>query len=586
MGRDSKENTVVRGDVGIELGRRVAAALEAALGIELTATETLIRTSSRPGADYQCNVAMSLGKKLGRAPREIAELVVKHLDSDDLVGTAEVAGPGFINLELSVDWLEAQVTSLIGDARLGVAPVETPRRIAIDYSSPNIAKEMHVGHLRSAIIGDSIARLLRFEGHEVIPHNHLGDWGTPFGMLVELYLNQDTSGEQTISDLNEFYRQARERFDSDADFAELSRKRVVLLQGGDEETLTLWRRLVAESTRHLEQAYTLLGIGLTTEDIYGESFYNSYLAEVVTELENKGLTEISDGAVCVFPAGFNNREGGRFPLIIRKRDGGYGYATTDLATARYWTAERGATDLLYVVGLPQTQHFDMVFAACRAAGWITDAHHAEHIGFGTILGEDGKTMRTRSGETVKLADLLTEAVDRAAAAVVTRSQLAPEGRADVARAVGIGAVKYADLSGDRERDYTFDWDRMLSTEGNTSVYLQYANARVQSILRRAEQEVGSSPINLDEPAERVLALQLVQFPAALSSATQSYSPHKLCTYLYETATAFSAFFEQCPILKPETPADVRDSRLALAKLTSDALTLGMSLLGIEAPQQI
>jgi arginyl-tRNA synthetase len=577
---------VVRGDVGIELGRRVAAALEAALGIELTPAETLIRTSSRRGADYQCNVAMSLGKKLGRAPREVAELIVKHLDSDDLLQGAEVAGAGFINLELSVAWLEGQVTSLTDDDRLGVAPVEVPRRIAIDYSSPNIAKEMHVGHIRSTVIGDSIARLLRFEGHEVIPHNHLGDWGTPFGMLIEYFLAQGGGGEQTISDLDRFYKRARERFDSDADFAELARKRVVLLQGGDEETLTLWRHLVDESTRHFDKVYGLLGIGLTTDDIYGESFYNPYLAQVVTELEEKGLTEISDDAVCVFPTGFTNREGDRLPLIIRKRDGGYGYAITDLATARYWTAERGATDLLYVVGLPQAQHFEMVFAVSRAAGWITDAQHAEHIGFGTVLGEDGKAMKTRSGETVKLADLLAEAVERATAVMAERSDLAPEAQADVARAVGIGAVKYADLSGDRERNYTFEWDRMLATEGNTSVYLQYANARIRSILRKAGREAGGAPVKLDAPAERELALKLVQFPAALASATQTYSPHKMCTYLYETATAFSGFFEHCPILRSEVPEDVRASRLALASLTSDALTLGMSLLGIEAPQQL
>ncbi|MCU1681193.1 MAG: arginyl-tRNA synthetase [Amycolatopsis sp.] len=577
---------MVRGDVGIELGRRVAAALEAALGIELTPAETLIRTSSRRGADYQCNVAMSLGKKLGRAPREVAELIVKHLDSDDLLQGAEVAGAGFINLELSVAWLEGQVTSLTDDDRLGVAPVEVPRRIAIDYSSPNIAKEMHVGHIRSTVIGDSIARLLRFEGHEVIPHNHLGDWGTPFGMLIEYFLAQGGGGEQTISDLDRFYKRARERFDSDADFAELARKRVVLLQGGDEETLTLWRHLVDESTRHFDKVYGLLGIGLTTDDIYGESFYNPYLAQVVTELEEKGLTEISDGAVCVFPTGFTNREGDRLPLIIRKRDGGYGYAITDLATARYWTAERGATDLLYVVGLPQAQHFEMVFAVSRAAGWITDAQHAEHIGFGTVLGEDGKAMKTRSGETVKLADLLAEAVERATAVMAERSDLAPEAQADVARAVGIGAVKYADLSGDRERNYTFEWDRMLATEGNTSVYLQYANARIRSILRKAGREAGGAPVKLDAPAERELALKLVQFPAALASATQTYSPHKMCTYLYETATAFSGFFEHCPILRSEVPEDVRASRLALASLTSDALTLGMSLLGIEAPQQL
>jgi arginyl-tRNA synthetase len=590
-GTGQEENNVVHGggisgDVGIELGRRVAAALGTALGIDLTPAEALIRTSTRPGADYQCNVAMSLGKKLGREPGEIAELVVRHLDSGDLLQTVEIAGSGFINLELSDEWLERQVGALTGDDRLGVAPAVTPRRIAIDYSSPNVAKEMHVGHLRTSVIGDSIARLLRFEGHEVIPHNHLGDWGTPFGMLVEHFLDRGTSARQSIGDLDRFYQEARERFDSDEGFADLSRRRVVLLQGGDEETLSLWRQLIEESTKHLVKVYELLGIGLDVDDIYGESFYNPYLNQVVDELESKGLTEISDGAVCVFPAGFTNREGDRLPLIVRKRDGGYGYATTDLATARYWTAERGADDLLYVVGLPQSQHFAMLFAVCREAGWITDSQHAEHIGFGTVLSKDGKAIRTRVGGSVKLADLLTEAVDRAATVVSTRSELDPGQQSEVARAVGIGAVKYADLSGDRERDYTFDWDRMLAFEGNTAVYLQYANARIHSVLRRAGQKVDNAPIRLGEPAERELALKLVQFPAALASATQTYQPHKLCTYLYETATAFSAFFETCRILSPETPGDVRDSRLALAKVTSATLTLGLSLLGVEAPTRI
>jgi arginyl-tRNA synthetase len=576
----------VSGDVGVELGRRVAAALHTALGVDLTPAEALVRTSSRPGADYQCNVAMSLGKKLGREPREIAELAVRHLDAGDLLQAAEIAGPGFVNLKLSDEWLERQVASLIGDDRLGVAPVEAPRRIAIDYSSPNVAKEMHVGHLRTSVIGDSIARLLRFEGHEVIPHNHLGDWGTPFGMLVEHFLDRGTSASQSIGDLDRFYQEARERFDSDEAFADLSRRRVVLLQGGDEETLSLWRQLIDESTKHLVKVYDQLGIGLEAGDIYGESFYNPYLGQVVDELETRGLTEISDGAVCVFPPGFTNREGDRLPLIVRKSDGGYGYAATDLATARYWTTERGADELLYVVGLPQSQHFAMVFAVCREAGWITGAHHAEHIGFGTVLGQDGKTIRTRAGGSVKLADLLTEAVGRAAAIVAARSELDPDQQAEVARAVGIGAVKYADLSGDRERDYTFDWDRMLALEGNTAVYLQYANARIRSLLRRAGQGSGDAAIRLDEPAERELALKLVQFPAALASATQTYQPHKLCTYLYDMATTFSTFFETCRILSPETPDDVRDSRLGLAKVTAATLTLGLSLLGIEAPTQI
>jgi arginyl-tRNA synthetase len=570
------------GDVGHELGRRVASALKAGLDVDITPAEALVRPSTRAGVDYQCDVAMSLGRKVGRPPREVAAIVADHLDSGDLLESAEIAGPGFLNLVLRGAWLEQHAAALLDDDRLGIVPAEDPRRIAIDYGSPNVAKEMHVGHLRSSIIGDSIARLLRFQGHEVIPHNHLGDWGTPFGMLIEHLLGEDSSAEHTIGDLNGFYQAARAKFDTDPAFADRARQRVVLLQSGDEPTLELWRKLVEESTRHFEKVYELLGVQLTPGDIYGESFYNPFLAEVIDELDAGGLTEISDGAVCVFPPGFVNRDGDRLPLIIRKRDGGYGYATTDLATVRYWTKERGVTDLLYVVGSPQSQHFAMIFAASRQAGWLTDSHHAEHIGFGTILGEDGKTMRTRAGGTVKLAELLAEAVDRATSIVAERSELSADEQAGVARAVGIGAVKYADLSGDRERDYTFDWDRMLSMEGNTAVYLQYANARIQSILRKAG-DAETARVRLTAPAERELLLTLIRFAAAVDSAAGTYSPHKLCTFLYETAAAFSRFYEQCPILKADVQEDVRRSRLVLARLTSNTLALGLSLLGIEAP---
>ncbi|SEF32952.1 arginyl-tRNA synthetase [Amycolatopsis pretoriensis] len=569
-------------DVTEELARRVVAAAGKALDVELTPAQALVQASPREGVDYQANLAMSLGKRLGRPPREVAGLIAGALDLDGIADPPEVAGPGFLNFVLRREWLENRTGTLLGDPRLGVPETPAPRRIALDYSSPNVAKEMHVGHLRTSVIGDALVRLLRFAGHEVLPHNHLGDWGTPFGMLIE-HLLDVSAGRSAIGDLDAFYREARRKFDTDDAFATRARERVVLLQSGDEETLGVWRELIAESTRHFNEVYALLGISLTDEDIYGESFYNPYLAAVVADLEKAGLTEVSDGAICVFPEGFRNREGDRLPLIVRKRDGGYGYAATDLATARYWTAERGATDLLYVVGAPQAQHFAMVFAVCRAAGWLTG--HAEHIGFGTVLGADGKTMRTRAGDTVKLADLLTEAVSQAAAVVAERSELDAAGRAEVARAVGIGAVKYADLSGDRERDYVFAWDRMLAKEGNTSVYLQYAHARTQSILRKAGGVPGGTEILLEAPAERALALKLLRFGEALKAATTAYAPHKLCTYLYETAVAFSRFFEECPVLKAPSPS-LRASRLRLTRLTSHTLALGLSLLGIEAPDQL
>jgi arginyl-tRNA synthetase len=580
---------VLAGDIGLELGERVARALRAALDIEVTPADALIRPSTRPGADYQCNAAMSLAKRVGKPPREVAEAIVRGLDAADLVEQPEVSGPGFVNFVLRQEWLSDQVAGLADDDRLGVLTAAQPRRFAIDYSSPNVAKEMHVGHLRSSIIGDALLRLLRFTGHEVLPHNHLGDWGTPFGMLIEHLVDTDwdSGGEHTITDLNGFYQDARKKFDADPAFADRSRQRVVALQSGDERTERLWRLLVDESTRHFRQVYRLLGIQLTDDDRYGESFYHPMLADTIDDLDRKGLTRISDGAVCVFPAGFINREGEPFPLILRKSDGGYGYAVTDLATVRYWVGERGATDLLYVVGTPQAQHFQMVFAACRDAGYLTRDDQAVHIGFGSILGEDGRTIRTRAGGSIKLVELLSEAVDHAAAAVAERSELDEQTQADVARAVGIGAVKYADLSGDREKDYVFTWDKMLAKDGNTSVYLQYANARIQSILRRA----GTLPapgtaVSLTEPAERALAVALVRLPAAIDAATEAYAPHKLCGYLYETATAFTSFYERCPILAPDVPAQIRESRLALAQLTAKVLVLGLSLLGIEAPERM
>ena len=567
-------------EVNEELARRVVAAAARALDVDLTPEQALVTVSPRDGVDYQANLAMSLGKRLGRQPREVAGLIADALDLDGIADKPEIAGPGFLNFVLRKEWLEQRTEILLDDPRLGVAPAAEPRRIALDYSSPNVAKEMHVGNMRSSVIGDALARLLRFAGHEVLPHNHLGDWGTPFGMLIE-HLLDSPAERRGIKDLDAFYREARSKFDADEAFATRARTRVVLLQNGDEDTLTTWHELVAESTRHFNDVYRMLGISLTDKDIYGESFYNPYLAAVVDDLEKAGLTELSDGAVCVFPEGFRNREGDRLPLIVRKRDGGYGYAATDLATVRYWTAERGATDLLYVVGAPQAQHFAMVFAVCRDAGWLTG--NAEHIGFGTVLGADGKTMRTRAGESVKLAGLLAEAVTQAAAVVAERSELGPDEQKTVAKAVGIGAVKYADLSGDRERDYHFDWNRMLAKEGNTSVYLQYAHARTRSILRKAES--AEAPILLEEPQERALALKLLRFGEAVRAATADYAPHKLCTYLYETAVAFSHFYDKCPVLKAPT-SELRASRLQLTTLTARTLALGLDLLGIEAPAQL
>ncbi|AUG75252.1 Arginine--tRNA ligase [Kitasatospora sp. MMS16-BH015] len=579
---------MVHTDVSVELGRRVARAVGEALGLELDPEQAVIRPSRRAGVDYQTGVAMALAARLGRAAREVAEEIAAALDAADLVEPPEVSGKGFLNLVLRADWLAARASALPGEERLGVPLTEAPRRIALDYSSPNVAKEMHVGHLRSTVLGDAIGRLLRFAGHQVIPHNHIGDWGTPFGMLIEHLVDEgltEAAGAGSIGDLNGFYQEARKKFDAEPEFASRARRRVVLLQGGHDQTLTWWRRLVEESAGHFEQVYRLLGIELTPADVYGESFYNPFLADLVKELGARRLTRVSGGAVCTFPEGFTNRDGDPLAVIVRKRGGGYGYAATDLAAARYWLEERGATDLLYVVGSPQAQHFALVFAVLREAGWLMAEHHAEHIGFGSVLGSDGRAVRTRAGGSVKLVDLLVEAVDRAAEIAEPRA-LPPGQQAAVARAVGIGAVKYADLAHDRRRDYLFDWDRMLAMDGNTAVYLQYANCRARSVLRAAgAAPAAGTPVLLTDPRERALLLRVLEFPAAVSAATRGHAPHKLCTHLYATARSFSAFYAACPILAAGAP-ELRASRLLLAALASRVLTLGLSLLGIETPEKI
>lgn len=583
------------GDVGEHLERMVADAVRTAVDVEITPDQALVRPSNpERGGDYQSNAAMSLAKRLGRPSREIGEAIAAAIDPAGVIETPTVGGPGFVNLRLRADWLDGQLTALTDDERLGVPVAESPRRVVVDYSGPNVAKEMHVGHLRSTIIGDAIVRLREFLGHEVIRRNHLGDWGTPFGMLIEHMVDDGWTPDDrarathSISDLNGFYQKARKKFDADAEFAERARRRVVALQGGDESTLELWRMLVEESQRHFEMVYRSLGVKLDAADSYGESFYNPFLADTVSELERDGLVRESDGALCAFPDGFAGREGEPVPIIVRKSDGGYTYGTTDLAGARYWARDRDATDLIYVIGAPQRQHLAMVFATATEAGWLDEAHRAVHVSFGSVLGADGRMLRTRSGDSVRLIELLDEAVERAAAVIAERSELPEADRADVARAVGIGAVKYADLSSARDKDYVFAWDRMLAMEGNTSVYLQYANARIRSILRRADAAGAraGSTIALREPAERTLAIALLRLPAAIETTDRAHSPHTLCVYLYELASAFSGFYENCPILAETTTDEDRASRLALATLTSRALVLGLGLLGIEAPEKL
>lgn len=560
-------------------------AIVAAFGPEREHFDPMLRPSKF--ADFQANGALGLAKTLGLAPRQVAETLLAKLDTREVIDRAEVAGPGFVNLWLRPAYLCRQLGHAASHD-LGLEAAGNPQKVVVDYSSPNVAKEMHVGHLRSTIIGDALARVLGAAGHTVIRQNHIGDWGTPFGMLIEHLLDVGIGGdEHSVTDLSAFYREARSKFDGDEAFAQRSRQRVVLLQGGDPETLALWRRLVEVSQRYFGSVYALLGVTLTDEDIKGESFYNPMLAGTVADLERKGLAVESEGAVCVFPPGFLGRDDKPLPLIIRKTDGGYGYATTDLAGIRHRALTLGATRILYVVGAEQSQHLGMIFETAKVAGWLIEGVRAEHVAFGAVLGADKKKFKTRAGESVRLIDLLEEAVRRAQAIVSEKNpSLCTEEQAKIARAVGIGAVKYADLSSDRVKDYVFDWARMLSFDGNTAPYLQYAHARIRSIFRRGDGSMASPDafrVTADE--ERRLGLALLSFPSVVADVADSSDPHKLCGYLYELATTFSGFYERCPVLKAANDAD-RLSRLALCDLTARVLARGLDLLGIEAPERM
>jgi arginyl-tRNA synthetase len=564
--------------------------LQAAFDSISPGADPVLRASDR--ADFQANGALALAKQVGRSPREVAEEVVAAAAGalEGVCSSVEISGPGFINLTLADEFVADQLAAVGADPRLGVPVTAHPQTMVIDYSSPNVAKEMHVGHLRSTVIGDSLARILGFLGHEVLRENHIGDWGTPFGMLIEHLVDEggsDGAESFSVRDLNDFYAQARLLFDQDPAFAERCRRRVVLLQSGDVETLRLWKIFVAESLRHNNEVYRMLGVLLTDDDVLGESFYNPLLPVVVDDLATQGLLVEHDGAMCVFPLGFENRQGNPLPLIVRKSDGGYGYPATDLACVRDRTARRGASTLVYVVGNEQALHFRLVFAVAALAGYLPDAASAVHVAFGLILGTDGKKMASRSGESERLIDLLTEAVDRATASMAARpSDLSPEESARVARSLGIGAVKYADLSTERVRDYIFDWDRMLAFEGDTGPYLQYAHARIRSIFRRggvAPPETGTRPAVAEIP-ERALGLKLLGFSAAVGAAAEAYSPAKLCTYLFELASTFTTFYEGCRVLVEDE--GVRVSRLALCDLTARVLAQGFYLLGMEAPDQM
>ncbi len=548
--------------------------------------DPVVRPSDR--ADAQVNGALPLAKQLGTNPREIAQRVVDSGVLADVCSEVEIAGPGFINLTFADAFLARQLESVSADDRLGVAPSEPRRKVVVDYSAPNVAKEMHAGHLRTTVIGDALVRMLGFLGHDVVRENHIGDWGRPFGMMIEhlLDIGEDVAAAgMRQGDLDGFYKAANAKFNDDEEFAERARRRVVLLQGRDAETLTIWRRLVDMSNEYFNLVYRRLGVLLTDDDLAGESMYQELMPEVHRRLEEAGLVQEDDGAEVVFPPGFTNRDNEPLPLIVRSSAGAYMYATSDLACVLDRVERLSADLLLYVVGAPQAQHLQMVFEVARMAGWL-DGVEAIHVSFGSVLGEDRKMLKSRTGDAVKLIELLDEAVERAEAAVAEKNpDLDGDERAAIARMIGVGAVKYADLSTDRVKDYVFDWDRMLSFDGNTAPYLQYAHARICSIFRRAGVErsaVRGAAIDLEAPQERALAQRLLAYPTAIDDTMATYSPHKLCTYLFDLAQDFTAFYEHCPVLKADEPT--RTSRLAICDVTARTLEHGLGLLGIDAPQ--
>ncbi|MFI6817051.1 arginine--tRNA ligase [Nonomuraea sp. NPDC050328] len=568
------------------LTERVQQALAGAFGPEYANADPLIRPSQF--ADFQANVAMSLGKRLRRPPREVAEEIANRLA--DFPGTVEVSGPGFLNITLDSDWIAAQASQTFEDERIGVPTVTPPQTVVIDYSAPNAAKEMHVGHLRTTIVGDALARLNEHLGNTVIRQNHLGDWGTPFGMLIEhlLDIGEDSAVAQLEAGMGtEFYQAARVKFDGDESFKIRSRQRVTTLQGGDPETMRLWHVFMDATIRYFNKVYAMLGVTLTDDDIAGESMYNPMLDKTCDDLEAMGVAVHSDGALCVFPPGFTGSDDKPLPLIIRKSDGGYGYASTDMAAIRYRTDDLKADRILYVVGADQALHFRMVFAAARLAGWLPETSSAEHVQIGMMLGKDGKRFKTRSGESVKLTDLLDEAIERASAAIDDRGY-DEETKHEIAHAVGMGAVKYADLSISHDSEYVFDFDRMLGFTGNTGPYMQYAQARIRSIFRKGgyDPRAVRGPIRIGEPAERSLALHLLGFGTVVEQATMLNEPHRLAAYLFETASLFSTFFEECPVVKEGVDPDVRASRLALCALTLRVLETGLSLLGVATPERM
>jgi len=591
------------------LEERISKAMASVAGCDDCAA--IVRPSTDPKfGDYQANGVMGLAKKVKTNPRKLAEEVVKNIDLNDICEEPEVAGPGFINLRLKPEFLADRLLEINRHiSNLGIDKTTKPKNIVVDFSSPNIAKQMHVGHLRSTIIGDCICRVLECLGHNVIRQNHVGDWGTQFGMLITYLVYEKTASRMekvfgkrpedafdvsSLSDTEQLYREAKKEYDSDPDFAQLSREYVVALQKREQGALNYWKRIVDISINESQVIYDQLGVNLSPDDVKGESEYNDDLPKVVGELKKNGFAEESDGAVCVFPEGFKNKEGQPLPFIIQKSDGAYLYATTDLAALRYRINELKADSIIYVTDSRQKLHFEMLFAVARMAGWVGDDIELSHVMFGSVLGEDGTPLKTRSGENVKLKELLDEAVERAKSVVEEKNpELSSEKKDEIARAVGIGAVKYADYSNNRTSDYVFSFDKMLAMDGNTAPYMQYAYARIKSIERKAQSKdvdiedelAGLEALSLAEPAELDLAKYLIRYGEAIQAAAADYRPNYLTAYLYELAQKFSAFYANCPVL--QAGADKRPTRLLLCDLTAKTIRHGLSeLLGIEVVEQM
>ena len=553
--------------------------------------EALVRQSGKVQfGDYQANGIMPAAKKLGLNPREFAQSVLDKAELQDIAEKTEIAGPGFINIFLKNTWLAENINRAVQDPKLGVHNPEK-QTVVVDYSSPNVAKEMHVGHLRSTIIGDAVVRTLEFLGNHVIRANHVGDWGTQFGMLIAYLekMENEHASEMELSDLEAFYRAAKKHYDEDPVFAEKARNYVVKLQSGDEYCRTMWQKLVKITMQQNQHNYDRLNVTLTDKDVMGESLYNPMLPGIVEDLKKQGLAVEDDGALVVYLDEFKNKDGDPMGVIVQKKDGGFLYTTTDIAAAKYRYETLKANRALVFSDTRQSQHMQQAWLITRKAGYVPDSFQLEHKNFGMMLGKDGKPFKTRSGDTVKLADLLDEAIERAGVLISQKSTaLSEQEKADVIEAVGIGSVKYADLSKNRTTDYVFDWDNMLSFEGNTAPYMQYAYTRIRSIFNRSQialSDVEQAQLSITDEKERALAIKLLQFEEAVQVVGKDGTPHVLCAYLYELAGAFSSFYENCPILNHDDQ-QVKLSRLKLALLTERTLKQGLDLLGIKTVEKM